>query len=243
MPVSELKVLNNPKELWDDDVPGGTICVSCKGEKLLCGKDKCPILLKFYTKNKIQPAIDSLELEGSSPPSVFVGRFGYPNVYVGPMIPPIHGDTSLMDLPESWFGKSIEEIVEFRFQLVRGKRLVNIHDVESTDRIINYTRELPLAKYSAESEAVFTKKPAGRIVLSDEVQPFGPSAPLKSFEVSSVKTDHKIEKAYTDTDLKAAPAVLGLYEKESKFPESRKPSALVCLVLRRTGGSSRQDGL
>jgi len=32
--------------------------------------------------------------------------------------------------PELWVGKSIEEIVNFRSQLVRGKYRVNVKDVE-----------------------------------------------------------------------------------------------------------------
>ena len=53
------------------------------------------------------------EISGSSPPSVFVGSYGYPKVGVGPMVPPIHGDTSILDMPERWTGKSLEEIVNF----------------------------------------------------------------------------------------------------------------------------------
>ncbi|MDE1816960.1 MAG: hypothetical protein KGI11_10430, partial [Thaumarchaeota archaeon] len=53
-------------------------------------------------------------VEGSSPPSVFVGSYGYPKVLVGPMVPPVHGNTLVMDLPESWLGKSLEDIVNYR---------------------------------------------------------------------------------------------------------------------------------
>jgi len=41
-------------------------------------------------------------LNGSSPPSVFVGSYGYPKVGIGPMVPPVHGDTTLLDSPELW---------------------------------------------------------------------------------------------------------------------------------------------
>jgi len=33
------------------------------------------------------------DLEGSTPPSVFIGSWNYPKVYAGPMIAPVHGDT------------------------------------------------------------------------------------------------------------------------------------------------------
>ena len=124
------------QELWD--LPGDPRCVLCKGAKALCGKDRCPILVKFYAKQKTVPMLDSTSMEGSSPPSVFVGRFGYPKVYIGPMIPPIIGDTSIMDMPEQWAGLSIDEIVKFRFQLVRGKYLTNVNDFSG--RIVEQTQ-------------------------------------------------------------------------------------------------------
>jgi len=39
------------------------------------------------------------EVEGSSPPSVFIGSWNYPRVYAGPLITPIHGDTAILDTP------------------------------------------------------------------------------------------------------------------------------------------------
>jgi hypothetical protein len=186
-----------------------SLCAKCKG-RLWCGKDKCPILVKFYVQTKVKPLIDSTYLDGSSPPSVFIGRFGYPKVFVGPMIPPIHGDTSLMDTPELWSGKSIEEIVNFRFQLVRGKYVTNIKNFEG--RIVEKTREIALAENSPDAEAEFKTKPVGRIALNDEVQPFGPSAPLTRLDIGNYKFDNKIEKAYYDTDLRAVDAVIRLYK-------------------------------
>ncbi|MFQ6137328.1 MAG: Nre family DNA repair protein [Candidatus Hydrothermarchaeales archaeon] len=187
-------------------------CVICKGARMLCGKSSCPILVKYYYQLKTKPLIDALRLEGSSPPSVFVGRIGYPKVYVGPLIPPVSGDTSLLDTPESWINNSIEDIVSFRSQLVRGKYRVDAFDVEGGRRIVDMTRELALCTSSVDSEAEFLKRPSGRLMLDDEVQPFGPSAPLRKLDVTSLKIDRKIERAYDDTDLKAVDAVVDLYD-------------------------------
>jgi hypothetical protein len=134
-------------------------------------------------------------------------------VYVGPLIPPLHGDTSLLDTPELWLTKSIEEIVAFRSQLIRGKHRIHVNDVEKGGNIVDMTRELALCTNSTEAEAEFFKKPAGRLVLDDEVQPFGPSAPLKKLDIGTLKIDRRIEKAYDDEDLKASEAILTLYEK------------------------------
>ncbi|RLI21860.1 hypothetical protein DRO54_02550, partial [Candidatus Bathyarchaeota archaeon] len=154
-----------------------------------------------------------MEIEGASPPSVFVGRIGYPYVYAGPLVPPIREDTSMFDIPELWFGKPIDEIVRFRSMLVRGKHRVHVKKFEKAGKIIEKTQELALAAKPVDVELEFKKRPRGFILLDDEVQPFGPSAPIRNLRVGTAKWDRFIEKAYYDTDLKAAEAVVELYEK------------------------------
>jgi hypothetical protein len=122
------------------------------------------------------------------------------------------GDTSVMDMPEVWLDKTIEDIVDFRSQLVRGKYTVDVWDVESPSKIVAYTRELALARNSVFTEAVFSKKPFGRIALYDAAQPHGPSAPLRRFDISNPRYEQHVEKAFYDTDLKSREAVLGLYQ-------------------------------
>ncbi|MCD6127347.1 MAG: hypothetical protein J7J21_03100 [Methanomicrobia archaeon] len=177
---------------------------------MLCGRSRCPILinLNFHSKYKL---LDKTELNGSSPPSVFIGRIGYPNVYIGPMIPPEVGDTSIIDTPERWFGKSIEEIVDFRVKLVRGMYRTNIKD---RNKMIELTREIALSKKPVDSEMILSKKPRRQIVMSDEVQPFGASAPLRDLSIDNTYWDRKMEKCYYDTDLKAKEAICFLYKEK-----------------------------
>jgi hypothetical protein len=192
---------------------GKGLCVACKGGKFLCGKTRCPLLIRARFYLKAMPLIKGLGVDGASPPSVFVGRIGYPYVYAGPMVPPVHEDTSLYDLPELWFGKSIDEIVSFRSMLVRGKHRVHVKKFEEAGRIMERTLELALAVNPVDTELMFTKQPRRVLVLDDEVQPFGPSAPISSLQISTARWDHRIEKAHYDTDLKAANAVLDLYKR------------------------------
>jgi hypothetical protein len=91
------------------------------------------VKVNYYLKSV--PLLSSEDIEGASPPSVFIGRIGYPNVYVGPLVPPIHEDTSIFDLPEQWFGKSIDEIVGFRSLLVRGKHRVNVQEFSHAGKL------------------------------------------------------------------------------------------------------------
>jgi hypothetical protein len=83
--------------------------------------------IQFLNSNA--PKLMVKNLSGASPPSVFVGQYGYPKVKVGPMIPPLHGDTTMLDSPEKWIGKSIEEIANYRLSLVRGVSNVRINTV------------------------------------------------------------------------------------------------------------------
>ena len=144
--------------------------------------------LQYLVANSAKLSMDTLD--GASPPSVFVGRYGYPKVRIGPMIPPAHGDTAIMDRPEMWVGKSLEEIAGFRLSLVRGVASVNARDV--TGRYVESLQELAMSDRPAESEATFEKKPLAdtdlerELRLSTESAPFGPAAPIKTFKASSL---------------------------------------------------------
>jgi hypothetical protein len=78
--------------------------------------------------------------------------------------------------------------------------------------MVELTRELAMASKSPEVEVKFKKIPTGQISLNDIEQPHGPSAPLLDFDVDNIKIDHKIEKAYFDSDLKARNAVIDLFK-------------------------------
>jgi len=189
------------------------LCVVCKGAKFLCGKTRCPLVVRLKYYFKTMPLIDSLGVDGASPPGVFVGRIGYPYVYAGPLVPPVHEDTSLYDLPELWFGKSIDDIVAFRSILIRGKHRVHVKKFEEAGKIMDRTRELALSAWPVDVELALKKKPQRALVLDGEIQPFGPSALLRDIKVGTSRWDHQIEKAYGDTDLKAVEAVTTLHEK------------------------------
>jgi hypothetical protein len=205
-------IKNQKKILPRNSQKSSNLCGLCRGTKLLCGKSRCPVIVKFHSRDKVKNKIDRLRIGGSSPPSVFIGRVGYPKVSIGPMIPPIMGDTSVIDTPELWLDKSIDDIVDFRSMLIRGKHTVDVYDVESSNKIVEHTKELALSKNSVYTDAIFTKKPYGRIAFFDEVQPHGPSAPIKRFDISNPKYEQNIEKAYYDTDLKSREAIFNIYK-------------------------------
>jgi len=151
----------------------------------------------------------SSSVSGSSPPSVFVGSFDYPKVGVGPMVPPIHGDTSLLDSPERWLGKTLEEIVNFRLNLVRGTQNVSVSNPQG--RYIENLQELAMSSNTPDSEITFYKNTTPTTFIDGESAPFGPIGEIKSAKFSGMSTSKPVEKAYYDRDLKAQDAVLVLY--------------------------------
>lgn len=180
---------------------------------MLCGKSRCPILTKITSFLRIKPLFNREHVSGSSPPSVFVGRIGYPYVYAGPLVPPFHGNTQEFDAPERWFGKTMEEIVNFRLKLVRGKFRVNVKKPQRNERFLEDTRFLAMAENSIDVELELKKRPQKLFVLNDGVQPMGPSAVIKGMRAGNGRLNAKIEKAYYDDDLKAVDAVQDLYSR------------------------------
>jgi hypothetical protein len=184
-------------------------------------KGKAAYLKRLTSKIKM-PSVDiGRELEGSTPPSVFIGSWNYPKVYAGPMITPIQGDTSIMDTPEAWIPdqKTQEDIIGYRLNLVRGKQTVKITDLDNV--FVEKLQEISLACNSIDSEAEFGSKPQG-MTFNEEHTPHGPSALIEKFDINSVKWDRELEKAFYDNDLKAADAVMHLHQKEVPFSSMQK---------------------
>ncbi len=188
-----------------------TLCLRCRSAQLLCGKPVCPILLKYRAFSRTLPMVGGTEFEGSSPPGVFVGRFGYPRVAIGPLLSPDHGSTELFDTPEEWVGRTVEEVVSFRTGLVRGTMRVDVHDAEKPTRLLEEVQILGLASESVESEVRFRRPPKGRIALSDSAPPFGPSAPIETVRLDVRRVDPRLERLASDVHANARVAVTELY--------------------------------
>jgi DNA repair protein NreA len=176
----------------------------------------------------------SSTISGASPPSVFVGRYGYPKVSIGPMVPAdIHGNTSILDSPEGWVGKTLQEILNYRLSLVRGLNSIKINDLDN--KFILSLQELTMSSKPAESELIFNKIPTfHQSLLSNqnndlnkEFTPFGPQAEIKSFKLSSTtSTNKKIDNLYSDNNVKATDAVIDLYNNGIEISQINKVLSL-----------------
>lgn len=193
---------------------------------------KDPAMLKYYYKFKTLSLFEKNEVEGSSPPDLFIGRFGYPYVFIGPMIPPQFGDTSILSSPEDWVGKSIPEIVEYRSLLIRGMYKTKITNIES-GRIENAVKDLALADKFIYADATLSRKPDLRVSFNENSQPYGPSAPLKELALGVSSTNVHVENAYSDTDATATISMLELYDKGVRVSKIQKALSAGLLGLGR----------
>ena len=183
--------------------------------------------LKENSKRLSKPSIS-----GASPPSVFVGQYGYPKVSIGPMVPDIHGNTSILDSPERWLGKTLQEILNFRLSLVRGSNSIKIDDLDN--RFILSLHELIMSSKPAESELLFHNKPlfyqsliSENNDLNTEFTPFGPQGEIKSFKISSsTSTNKKIDYLYSDNQIKATDAIIDLYKNGIEVSQINKVLSL-----------------
>jgi DNA repair protein NreA len=189
-----------------------TMCLRCRSAQLLCGKPVCPILLKYHAFERTLPMVQGTQFDGSSPPGLFVGRFGYPKVAIGPLLTPEHGSTELLDSPEDWVGRSVSEVVGFRTSLVRGTSRVRVTDAEQPIPLLERLQLLGVAGESAESEATFRRPPRGHLALSDATPPFGPSAPIEKFRLDVRRVDPHLDRLASDVHANARTAVSELYD-------------------------------
>ncbi|MFO7794576.1 MAG: Nre family DNA repair protein [Promethearchaeia archaeon] len=206
------------------------ICLRCKGGKLLCGKNTCPILLKKSVLKSIIPfhvgkSLKNVELFGASPPGFFVGRYNYPKVTVGPLIPFSEftkenfinkAENHILDAPELWYGKKLEEIILYRSKLVRSnfninvkigeKRLKNTPPLKEK-RLLERSQILSMAAQPTDTETRFNQLGL-RMMLDNHSLPMGPSGYTDKIRITeNVKVHPKVEYCVADTDLKAQEAV------------------------------------
>jgi hypothetical protein len=179
------------------------------------------ILSKWHeTLSKYGNLFSSDSVSGTSPPSVFVGSHNYPKVFVGPMVPPIHGNTELLDSPEKWKGKTLEEIINFRLNLVRGIQKIPIEQTEG--RYIENLQEVTMSSKPTDLDLIFNKKVSSNISIDGESAPFGPIGEIKSANFSGSTSTKLIEKIFYDKDMKAEDAVLKLYNSGIEISKIQK---------------------
>lgn len=194
------------------------LCIRCKGAKALCGQP-CYILAAL---DKVMPKvrITKAEVFGPSPPALFVGRYGYPNVNVGPLLPPFHlpqSEAAELNDPLAWFGQSIPEIIGKRSSLVRSRSVANVKRGArglERNKVLEVAQELAMADRPADTEVHLRKVP--KVDLSPRLEtiapPMGPGLDADWARLAeNTSVPRKVDALVSDTDVRAGVASLELY--------------------------------
>ncbi len=215
------------------------LCVRCKGGRALCGKP-------CYLMADIQRRIPSIELKkadwnGPSPPALFVGRHGYPDVRIGPLVAPLETSSDALQMigdTRGWYGRGIEELVAARASLVNGHRRTGVHAVRERDpgRVLAVTRELAMADRPADTELNFTKAPGRALApqLGDMVPPMGPGVDTRRARLGeNPHVPRSVDRLVGDTHALAADALVEL--QRAKLPQDHATRLLSAGLLGHEG--------
>jgi hypothetical protein len=191
-------------------------CEICKGNRLVCvqNSSRCPIFLRAKSLVDIEKVVGKTEFFGPSPPGVFLGSYGYPNLLAGPLVPVLQEpDPSLLDAPDRWLDKSIDELLRYRFGLVRGKSTVRVQDARNPDKTLSLVQEIVMSDTPTDTELVLKKKPYVKINLLTRSSPHGPSGVVERLSLASnPDVPRQIDKIVSDTDLPANEGAQSLYQ-------------------------------
>lgn len=171
---------------------------------MLCGLSRCP-LTNVYTAKVVTGRVD-----GSSPPSVFVGRIGYPKISVYPAAPPIHGDTGGFEDPSQWLHLGLEEFITMRLSMIRGSLRLSAKTATEHNGILREIQALALSTRPVDLE-MRLDGPVRGVEFDDYSPPLGPWAPLRGLWMSNPSPHPVMEKVHGDLDLDAGEAIWLLY--------------------------------
>lgn len=180
----------------------------------MCGINPCPLLAEVRSRlPTFQPRrVD--ELNGPSPPSVFVGRYNYPKITAGPLAI-VAGNEESEALPApadpaDLYGQPLETVAARGVNLVRGRKAVEVSDARSPDRILETTQELAMAERDVDVEMSF-RNPihlGGQPSFDSLTRPLGPTGEvIRADLTSNAVIPRKVDSVVDESHLLATDAV------------------------------------
>lgn len=188
-----------------------------RGQKPLCSVPGCPLVQEIRGFGDEQE-LSGDAVQGPSPPSVFVGRYGYPKVDVGPLLPPDPArDPASLDDPRAWSEQDILGVLQMRSNLVRSKATVDVRDARDATRSLETSRELAMAADPVDTEVELTKRsrfdPA-KTEVDKRAAPMGPSVTAKRTRITeNPSVPRRVDRAVSDTDAKARTVAWEMYDR------------------------------
>lgn len=155
------------------------------------------------------------EIFGPSPPAVFVGRFGYPRVAVGPLLPPMPVENpGLASDTAALAALDIAGVLSIRSRLLRSKASMDVRRPLDDARSLESSRALAMAEKPVETEITLAKPLKADFAprLDAYSMPMGPSVDVVASRVTeSPSVPRRVDALVSDVHADAATAVTELY--------------------------------
>ena len=182
----------------------------------MCGIAPCPLLAEVRSMLPAAQASSVVEMVGPSPPSLFVGRHGYPDVRAGltASLTPDDSADSFGD-PAELFGRPLEEVAARHANLVTGGRKMRVSSAVCPDLVLEATQLIAKASSSVDVELDFARPVAigGNPTFDSMSTPLGPSGEvLRAEVVGHANVSRKIDSITGETDVLASDAMGELAE-------------------------------
>ena len=172
--------------------------------------------ITFFRTRKLE----ELDFLSNSPPSVFIGsKLKYPSVNVGILTPsqPLK-QVQILNNQNEWtkLDLSIKQILSLRNQLINSRYQTQ---VKTTTSLTEKSQEIGMSLKPTDLELNLEKIPRYQKEMDKVTKPLALSAPLKNIRITeNTKIHTKVDKVFSDTDMKAGEAINYLYRNE--FDES-----------------------
>ena len=144
-------------------------------------------------------------------PNLLVGSFGYPRVNTGFLASDSVGDE---DSPSSWVknpGIGIKDIILKRQSLANSRFL---SDVKSSSKFSDNLKEVSLSSKPLDAEVFFDGSVKKEFSFNADTLPHGPVGSLRKLDVlENARVPFHVQRAESDTDLKAGSAIKSLFSK------------------------------
>ncbi len=210
------------------------LCARCRGRGFC--KKPCRIYAKLNFIGKVKK-----HFAGSSPPEIFVGRYGYPSVSAGILSPEIFGNTEEMAMPEIWHSKgfSIGDILTKRRELIYGRFKTGIKAIRKNfigskeNKFLSLMQEIGIA-YKSVSTEFFLKKPPRQNLEINRYSPIiANPAPLEFARLQeNPKVKKKVDYLVGDEHSKSADSIRELYKSGIRVSDINKILSVGLLGLK-----------
>ncbi|UPM42417.1 DNA repair protein NreA [Halocatena salina] len=182
-------------------------------------QEKSYAITEYLTdvERQIDETLQGDSLFGSTAPSIFVGRSGYPRVSAG-VLAPVAPDVSATDYVTSgeWYrqGVTIDDVFQARAGLLNSTQPTDIHVADEWDGFTGVRREVAIADRPVDVEVDLETTPTLDMAVDRVATPRGPRAHASDAQLTeNPHVPRAVEKTLSDDDWRAEGAMTYLYNR------------------------------